>query len=95
MYISYKLPFINKLNEKSQDFIVSIFILSIGTLISGTIFLLSALVLVGIPGSFTALFLVAVVPAIIINLICGLYLIKIVNMSINRLGYKDLNRFNK
>ena len=95
IYISYKLPYINKLNEKSQDFIVSIFILSIGTLISGTIFLLSALVLVGLPGSFTALFLVAVVPAIIINLICGLYLIKIVNMSINRLGYKDLNRFNK
>ena len=85
--ILYKLPFMNKLNEKTRDFIVSVFILPIGTLISGTTFLVCASILVGLPGSFTSLFLVAVAPAILINLVFGLLLSKIVNMSVKRLGY--------
>ncbi|MGL5311733.1 MAG: tryptophan transporter [Peptostreptococcaceae bacterium] len=84
MICMYNLPFIKKLNTKKQDTIVSAVILPIGTLISGSIFLLSALLLVGLPGSFTALFMVAVAPATIINLIAGMFLFKVVNLSINR-----------
>ncbi|SCG95258.1 MULTISPECIES: tryptophan transporter [unclassified Romboutsia] len=95
MYVIYKLPFVKKLSERIQDFIVSMIILPIGTLISGTTFLLAALALVGLPGSFKALFLVAVVPAIGINLVCGIFLVKVVTSSVNRLGYKNLSSFNK
>ncbi|MGL5694647.1 MAG: tryptophan transporter [Peptostreptococcaceae bacterium] len=95
MFIAYKLPFIKSLTEKTQDLIVSAIILPIGTLVSGTTFLVSALILVGLPGSFKALFLVAVAPAIVINLVCGIFLMKIVSTSVNRLGYRNLNSFSK
>lgn len=88
MYILYKLPAINKLKVKKQDLTVASIILPIGTLLSGCIFLISAQILFGLPGSFKALFLVAVAPAIIINLFVGLFLFKIVNTSINKSGYK-------
>ena len=87
MYIIYNIPFINKLDEKKQDFIVSVFILPIGTLISGSVFLLSASILVGLPGSFYALFLVAVAPAILINLVVGVFVNKIVNISVKRMAH--------
>ncbi len=86
MYIMYKLPYIKKFSSKVQDIIVSIVILPVGTLVSGTIFLLSALVLVGLPGTFEALFLVAVAPAVFINLLCGIFLNKLINMSIGRIN---------
>jgi len=86
MYIMYKLPYIKKFSSKVQDTIVSIVILPVGTLVSGTIFLLSALVLVGLPGTFEALFLVAVAPAVFINLLCGIFLNKLINMSIGRIN---------
>lgn len=90
MYILYKLPFIKNLKNKKKDLIVVSAILPIGTLLSGCVFLLSAQILVGLPGSFKALFLVAVLPAIIINLFVGLFLFKIVNASINRSGYEKI-----
>lgn len=89
MYLTYKLPFIKKLSTKKQDTIVSAIILPIGTAISGTIFLLSAQILVGLPGSFTTLFLVAVAPATALNLVAGMFLFKIVNISISRLNYQS------
>ena len=91
----YKFPFIKKFKEKTQDFIISLIILPIGTLVSGTTFLLSALILVGLPGTFKSLFLVAVVPAVLINLVCGLFLIKVVSISVKRIGYKDLKSISK
>lgn len=90
IYILYKLPFIKKLKNKKKDLIVVSVILPIGTLLSGCTFLLSAQILVGLPGSFEALFLVAVAPAIIINLVVGLFLFKIVNTSISRSGYEKI-----
>ena len=78
-----------------KSFIVSIIILPIGTLISGMSFLLSANLIVGLPGSFEALFLVAVAPAIIINLVFGIFFFKVISMSVNRLGYKNLKSLNK
>ena len=52
---------------------------AVGTLISGTVFLVSALLLVGLPASFKLLFITVVLPAIVINTIVGCLLNKIIN----------------
>ena len=83
MFLLYKLQFIKKYSVKIQNIIVLTIILPIGTLISGVTFLASALVIVGLPGNFETLFLIAVVPAIFINLVCGIFLNKLINMSIS------------
>ena len=44
---------------------------AVGTLISGTVFLVSALLLVGLPASFSVLFVTVVLPAIVVNTIAG------------------------
>ncbi len=74
----YKLPFMNKLKEKTKDLILSLVVYPIGTLISGLIFLTSAFYIVGLPASFMSLVLVVVLPAVVINTIVGFFLIKIV-----------------
>lgn len=60
------------LNHQIQMFVVSL----VGTLISGTVFLGSALILVGLPGgaSFTPLFLAVVLPATLVNTIACIFL---------------------
>ncbi|HBH3578173.1 tryptophan transporter [Clostridioides difficile] len=89
MHISYKMPFIKKLAKKIQDTVVVAIIMPIGTLVSGTIFLLAAQAIVGLPGaSFTALFLAVVLPAVLINLVAGIFLFKIVSLSIRRVSYQ-------
>ena len=50
-----------------------------GTLVSGITFLVSALILVGLPASFKLLFITVVLPAIVINTIVGCLLNKIIN----------------
>ena len=44
---------------------------AVGTLISGTVFLVSALLLVGLPARFSVLFITVVIPAIVVNTIAG------------------------
>ena len=44
---------------------------AIGTLVSGTVFLCSALLLVGLPVPFSVLFVTVVIPATIVNTIAG------------------------
>ena len=44
---------------------------AVGTLISGTVFLASALILVGLPAPFGVLFITVVIPAIVVNTIAG------------------------
>ena len=44
---------------------------AVGTVISGTVFLVSALLLVGLPSSFSVLFITVVIPATIVNTIAG------------------------
>ena len=51
MNISYNMPFIKKLAKKTQDTVVVAIIMPIGTLVSGTIFLLAAQAIVGLPGA--------------------------------------------
>lgn len=55
----------NRFNNQIQMIIVSV----LGTLISGTVFLGSAYVLVGLPGPFLALMLSVVLPALVVNTI--------------------------
>lgn len=92
IYAMYRVPAIKKLNIKRQNIVVATAILPIGTFISGTVFLTSAQILVGLPGSFKVLFLAAVAPAILINLIAGLFLFKIVDISVSRVGYQMTSR---
>ena len=44
---------------------------AVGTLVSGTVFLCSALLLVGLPAPFFVLFVTVVIPATIVNTIAG------------------------
>ena len=44
---------------------------AVGTLVSGTVFLCSALILVGLPAPFSVLFTTVVIPATIVNIIAG------------------------
>ena len=44
---------------------------AVGTLVSGTVFLVSALLLVGLPAPFSVLFTTVVIPAIVVNTIAG------------------------
>ena len=50
---------------------------AVGTLVSGVVFLGSALILVGLPASFGLLFVTVVIPAVAINTITGCLLNKI------------------
>ena len=59
--------------------IKAVIINAVGTVISGTVFLVSALLLVGLPAPFKLLFITVVLPAIVINTIVGCLLNKIIN----------------
>ena len=51
--------------------IKSIAVNAVGTLVSGVVFLGSALILVGLPASFGLLFVTVVLPAIVVNTVLG------------------------
>ena len=67
IYLLVKLLDKTALNSKIKAIVVS----AVGTLISGTVFLCSALLLVGLPASFSVLFVTVVIPATIVNTIAG------------------------
>lgn len=75
------------LSKEKQNNIVALIIFPLGTLISGVVFLLSAQVIVELPASFTTLILTVVLPATVINLIAGVFLYKVVNLSLIRASY--------
>ncbi|NLC38857.1 MAG: hypothetical protein GX779_06220, partial [Clostridia bacterium] len=54
---------------------------AIGTLISGAVFLLSALFIVGLPAPFTALYVTVVLPAAVLNTIAMVILYPLVLFS--------------
>ncbi|WP_297134573.1 tryptophan transporter [Terrisporobacter sp.] len=89
MMLIYKVPFISKLQEKTQDLILSCLILSLGTVISGFTFLTSAQILVGLPGDFSMLFMAVVVPAVIINLFVGLLVFKFIHVTMRRVSFQS------
>ena len=67
VYLLIKLLDKTALHSKIKAIIVN----AVGTLVSGTVFLVSALILVGLPAPFSVLFTTVVIPATIINTIAG------------------------
>ncbi len=71
--------------KKTNRSIVSAGVLTaIGTLISGTIFLVSALLIVGLPAPFTALFVAVVLPTTVINTVVIVFLFPLVSSLFKR-----------
>ena len=67
IYLLIKLLDKTELSSKIKAIAVN----AIGTLISGVVFLGSALILVGLPASFGLLFATVVIPAIVVNTVLG------------------------
>ena len=67
VYLLLKLLDKTTLHSKIKTIVVN----AVGTLVSGTVFLVSALLLVGLPASFSVLFVTVVIPATIVNTIAG------------------------
>ena len=67
VYLLIKLLDKTSLQSKIKTVVVN----AVGTLISGTVFLVSALLLVGLPAPFSVLFITVVIPATIVNTIAG------------------------
>ena len=84
-----KIKFVNDLSNKRKKQIIAAVVFPVGTLISGTVFLLSAQFIVGLPAPFIALFLTVVLPATAINLLAGIFLYKIVEMSMKRIAFAE------
>ena len=67
VYLLIKLLDKTALHSKIKTIVVN----AVGTLVSGTVFLSSALLLVGLPAPFSLLFVTVVIPATIVNTIAG------------------------
>ena len=67
VYLLTKLLDKTTLHSKIKAIVVN----AVGTLISGTVFLVSALLLTGLPAPFSLLFTTVVIPAIAVNTIAG------------------------
>ena len=67
VYLLIKLLDKTALNNKIKTIVVN----AVGTLVSGTVFLVSALLLVGLPAPFGVLFITVVIPAIAVNTVIG------------------------
>ena len=67
VYLLIKLLDKTTLHNKIKAIVVN----AVGTLVSGTVFLCSALLLVGLPAPFSVLFITVVIPAIVVNTIVG------------------------
>lgn len=70
----------NSINNQAKMIFSSVF----GTFISGTAFLTSALIIVGLPASFKVLFFSVVMPACAINTIIGVIVFNAVNVAMRR-----------
>lgn len=73
-----------KINESIKKNLLVLICFPLGTLISGTTFLLSAQYIVGLPAKFSILFVTIVIPALIINTIGGFILYQTINISLKR-----------
>ena len=67
VYLIIKLLNKTALHNKIKAIVVN----AVGTLVSGAVFLVSALLLVGLPAPFSVLFTTVVIPAIVVNTIAG------------------------
>ena len=67
VYLLLKLLDKTALHSKIKTIVVN----AVGTLVSGMVFLVSALLLTGLPAPFIVLFITVVIPAIVVNTIAG------------------------
>ena len=67
VYLLIRLLDKTTLHNKIKAIVVN----AVGTVISGTVFLVSALLLVGLPAPFSVLFVTVVIPAIVVNTVIG------------------------
>lgn len=74
------------MGSKISDNIKILFALSIGTVVSGLIFLSSASIIVGLPGDFLTLVIVVVLPATIMNIFLGTILYKSIGIALKATG---------
>jgi hypothetical protein len=81
---------------KFRNSIISVGILTaIGTLISGTVFLTSAYLIVGLPGPFLGLFGMAVLPAVVLNTIVMVILYPVAQSVIKKTKYSSTTSIQK
>jgi hypothetical protein len=71
----------NKVNDQLRISLISF----MGTLVSGTIFLGTAYLLIGLPGPFFALIIGVVIPATVFNMAASITLYNAANTAINRM----------
>jgi hypothetical protein len=71
----------NKVNDQLRISLISF----IGTLVSGTIFLGTAYLLIGLPGPFFALIIGVVIPATVFNMTASIILYNAANTAVNRM----------
>ena len=67
VYLLIKLLDKTALHSKIKTIVIN----AVGTLVSGIVFLVSALLLVGLPAQFSVLFVTVVIPAIAVNTVIG------------------------
>ena len=73
-----------KLNNLKENLLVLI-TFPLGTLISGSTFLLSAKYISGLPADFSILFITVVIPALLINTIGGFIIYQTITLSLKRI----------
>lgn len=78
------MPFRGRINDRIKIVAASL----VGTIVSGTVFLFTALIMVGLPAPFKSLFLAVVLPAALINTVCAYILFEAVNLAMKRNGIK-------
>lgn len=76
-----------RLLKKVQPTVKMFIIAILGTLTSGTIFLSSALLIVGLPAPFMALFIAVVLPAIVANTVLSFIVYGVANMTMKSTLY--------
>ena len=84
MFMINNISLVKNMDKNKKQLLIVSIIMPIGTLISGSTFLYSALLIVGLPAPFMALFLTVVLPAIVINTAVGIFLSKVIDISMKR-----------
>lgn len=83
--VNKTLKYININNNNIKQNLLVIISFPLGTLISGTAFLVSAQYIVGLPAKFSILFITTVIPALLINTIGGFIIYQTINISLKRI----------
>lgn len=75
------------LRKTAQKVAVGTVLVGLGTLLSGTIFLTAALLLVGLPGAFSVLFTIVVLPTTALNVIAFMIIYPILTNLLKRTNF--------